>query len=163
MPQVYDGPGTVLKALASRRHGPEGLPRVEEADDGGGSEEDDDEPGGGRQHSPGMGGGGGGGHGAHGWGGPGGGCWGPGGSLVVQRGAQLGYQMRALAVHQVGGWGAGWEGKGGGAREGRGARVVVACRQDGRSWERRLAWSIWGPKGRSCFEYVVVCPAGCTG
>ncbi|EFJ44342.1 hypothetical protein VOLCADRAFT_106487 [Volvox carteri f. nagariensis] len=41
--KVYDGPSTVLMALASRRHGPEALPRLEEADEQPASEDDMEE------------------------------------------------------------------------------------------------------------------------
>jgi 1-phosphatidylinositol-4-phosphate 5-kinase len=41
--QVYDGPATVLKALASRRHGPDSMPRVDEGDEQQASDEDVEE------------------------------------------------------------------------------------------------------------------------
>lgn len=41
--QVYDGPSTVLMALASRRHGPDSLPRLEETEEQPGSDDEADE------------------------------------------------------------------------------------------------------------------------
>ncbi|KAG2429673.1 hypothetical protein HYH02_014011 [Chlamydomonas schloesseri] len=90
--KAYDGPTTVLKALASRRHGPGSLadgslPRLDEGEEAAGASDEEEEL------VAGGGGALGGGAGA----GLLGGKAGAGGPLVPL--LNLGYQMRALAVH----------------------------------------------------------------